>query len=498
MKKHMKSLSLNKRIALIPLAVFIPMILVVIYLVSTLLRSTDAYSHITESVMYANFYSKEFKERVDYSMYLAVTGNKTTKELGDGKTTVNGIVTVDPYTYSEELSDVCDELSDMATASINSRKIIQVKNSLKSLKNCVAELEKMIVNGSSYEDKIAYLDENIRGSSGLTTVIQGALQEYVYNETKNFDSAKDELRKQTRNAVEIAIAALCISIAVAVGLSMLAVKSVTRPIKKLCSQTRRVAKGDFTAKTKIETVDEISVLTDSFNEMTAEIGTLVDNIKTQEKNLRITESRLMQAQINPHFLYNTLDAIMWLAEEKKTDDVVSMVNSLSEFFRTTLSKGKDYITVKEEESHVESYLEIQRFRYQDIMDYEINIDEELYPYMIPKLTLQPLVENALYHGIKNKRGKGIIKIRGWKEGKRIFLEVSDNGIGMSEEALNKLRRSMYGINGEVDESGFGLVNVNQRLQYYYGEEYGVYFESEENKGTEATVIIEAKKIPPFS
>lgn len=493
MKKGRISLSLNKRIALIPGAVFIPMLFVVIYLVMTLLRSAGAYSAITESATYANFYSKEFKERVDYSMYLAVIGNKTTEELGDGETTINGIVTVNPYEYSDELSKVCDELSQMATAPINERKIILVKNSLKSLKNSVAELEKMIAEEKPYDEKIEYLDLNIRGSSGLTTVIQGALQDYVYNETRNFDGAKADLEKQTRNAIEFSVWALCVTIVISIGLSMLTVQSVTRPIKKLCAQARKVAKGDFTAKTKIETVDEIAVLTDSFNDMTAEIGVLVENIKRQEKNLRITESKLMQAQINPHFLYNTLDTIMWLAEAKKTEEVVSMVGSLSEFFRTTLSKGKDYITVKEEKSHIESYLEIQQFRYQDIMDYEIEIGEELYQYSIPKLTLQPLVENALYHGIKNKRGRGMIRITGWKEEQKIYFKVEDNGIGMSRNNLKQLQKSICGTDGEVDNSGFGLANVNQRLQYYYGEEYGVFFDSEENEGTVATVIIGVKK-----
>ncbi len=498
MKKRRHLLSLNKRIALIPLSVFVPMVFVVIYLVTSLLKSAYAYSAITESATYANFYSKEFKERIDYSMYLAVIGNKTTEELGDGETTINGIVTVDPYKYSDELSAVCDELSDMATSPINERKIIFVKNSLKSLKKSVSELEKMIGDDSSFEEKIEYLELNIRGSSGLTTVIQGALQDYVYNETRNFDQVKEQLKRQTRNAVEVSVLALGITVIISIGLSMVAVQSVTRPIKKLCSQTRKVAKGDFTAKTRIESMDEIAVLTDSFNHMTAEIGTLIQDIKKQEGNLRLTESKLMQAQINPHFLYNTLDTIMWLAEAKKTEDVVSMVGALSEFFRTTLSKGKDYITVKEEESHIESYLKIQQFRYQDIMDYEIQIEEQLYQYIIPKLTLQPLVENALYHGVKNKRSRGMIRITGWKEGTRIFFKVEDNGIGMNQEALDRLRRSILGINGEVDNSGFGLANVNQRIQYYYGDEYGVFFESKENEGTTAVVIIEAKNITPFS
>ena len=208
----------------------------------------------------------------------------------------------------------------------------------------------------------------------------------------------------------------------------------------------------------------------------------------------------MQAQINPHFLYNTLDAIVWLAEEKKTDEVVSMVTSLSEFFRTTLSAGRDFITVKEEESHIESYLQIQRFRYEDIMEYEIDICPEIYDFLIPKLTLQPLVENALYHGIKNKRGKGKIKITGKKEGDKIIFHVMDNGRGMDESTLRKLRETLNNDDNKIDrkDSGFGLVNVNQRIRQYYGKEDGLSFESEENKGTIASVIIRAKKIEPFS
>ena len=179
---------------------------------------------------------------------------------------------------------------------------------------------------------------------------------------------------------------------------------------------------------------------------------------------------------------------MWLAEAKQTDEVVSMVTALSSFFRTTLSKGKDYITIQEEKSHIESYLQIQQFRYQDIMDYEIDIDEDIYSYYIPKLTIQPLVENALYHGIKNKRGKGLIRISGQKEADRIRLTVEDNGIGMSSEKLEKLRSSVYRIRDD-EANGFGLANVHQRLQYYYGKEYGVFFESEEGKGTVATIVI---------
>ena len=175
-----------------------------------------------------------------------------------------------------------------------------------------------------------------------------------------------------------------------------------------------------------------------------------------------------------------------------------MVTSLSDFFRTTLSKGHDYITVKEERTHIESYLEIQQFRYQDILDYEIRMNEEIYSYIIPKLTLQPLVENALYHGIKNKRGKGKILITGEKQGDKIIFQVIDNGKGMTEEELNNLRKQMAGTDTGSEEKGFGVLNVNQRIKYYYGEEYGVFFESKENEGTNATIIIAEKNIQPPS
>ena len=257
--------------------------------------------------------------------------------------------------------------------------------------------------------------------------------------------------------------------------------------------TGKVAEGDFTARTEVVNTDEIGVLSNSFNEMTAEIGTLVEDIKQQQRNLHITEIKLMQAQINPHFLYNTLDTIVWLAEQEKRDDVIKMVTALSNFFRTTLSKGRDFITVGEEESHVRSYLEIQQFRYQDILDYSIKIDEEIKEYVLPKLTLQPLVENALYHGIKNKRGKGMIEIVGNKCGEEIIFEVCDNGKGMAPEKLAELGRNIQKKKDENLTDSFGLTNVNQRICYYYGERYGLQFESKENVGTKATVTIKAEK-----
>lgn len=494
MKKYAKQ-SLNRKLVMISFAVFIPMFAVVAYMLVSMSNTAKAYAQITKSVSYANQYAKDFKERMDYSMYLAVIGNKDMEELGNGETTINGIMTVNPYTYIGEFEDACDRLAELATVSGNSRDILRVKNTLGTLEKRVEELEDSIHGNSVYEERVDFYDNNIKV---LTSIIQKGINDYIYVETMNFNNIQAELNARIKNTITISLFASVIAIVAALWLTYRATRSITHPIRNLCDLTSKVAEGDFTVKTDVESVDEIAVLTESFNNMTEEIGILVEDIKQQQENLHIAETKLLQAQINPHFLYNTLDTIVWLAEEKKSEEVVSMVTALSDFFRTTLSKGQEFITVKEEKLHIESYLKIQQFRYQDIMDYEIAIDENIYNYVVPKLTLQPLVENALYHGIKNKRGKGMICITGEEKDGRLVFHVTDNGRGMTEQELERLRRNIEKKEIDDGSGGFGAANVNQRIRHYYGEEYGISFQSKSGEGTEVTVFLAAKNIPPFS
>ena len=200
--------------------------------------------------------------------------------------------------------------------------------------------------------------------------------------------------------------------ALVVLLIVMTVTSITRPIRELSGVTKKVSEGDFSARTYVDSDDELAVLADSVNSMTQSIEELVQKIKEDERKMRRADLRLLQEQINPHFLYNTLDTIVWLIEGNDPDKAVNVVMSLSEFFRLVLSKGREYITIQEEELHIKSYLEIQQVRYRDILEYEIEIAPELYQYKILKLTLQPLVENSLYHGIKYKRAKGTISVTG--------------------------------------------------------------------------------------
>ena len=223
--------------------------------------------------------------------------------------------------------------------------------------------------------------------------------------------------------------------------------------------------------------------------MAERIQILLENVKKEQEMQHLTELQLIQAQVNPHFLYNTLDTIVWLIEGGQDEDALNMITSLSVFFRTSLSKGKDIITLEEEERHTLSYLEIQQFRYRDILDFEIRIPESLKQILVPKLTLQPLAENALYHGIKNKRGKGKILIEGIDLGEDLILRVTDTGQGMTKERLKEVQTAIE--TGE--RKGFGLAAVSERIRLYYGSGYGLKISSEEGEGTVMEMYL-AKKI----
>ena len=494
MNKNRKKVSLNTRLALIALAVFIPMSVALTYSIYSMSEATRSYSEITKSITYAND-SLDFKETMDYSVYLAVVRKESFWELGKGEVTVNGIVTVNPYEYISSMKMKCWELSDMASVDVNHNLITRLSNTLDALTVNVRELERSVQGGRSYEDNMDYLDENIYM---LTTVVEEGIQEYIEAETAQLQTISHLQEKHNDRIWFLCILIAAFVVYLAVILTIRALRNVTEPVQRICDLTEQVSEGDFSVQVAETQIREIQVLADSFNNMTGEIGTLVENVKEKEKSLHLIETRLLQEQINPHFLYNTLDAIVWLAEDNRNEDVISMVTYLSDFFRTTLAQGRDFVTVKEEESHIESYLRIQGFRYQDIMEYEIDMEKAICEYVIPKLLLQPLVENALYHGVKNKRGKSRIFVRGYQEGENLVFKVNDDGKGMSLETLENLRKNIEkGVN-QKEKGSFGLANVNQRIKYYYGEEYGLEIESEENVGTEAVIQLPAKKISPLS
>ena len=270
-------------------------------------------------------------------------------------------------------------------------------------------------------------------------------------------------------------------------ISSLLSREITKPIRQLRDSMSMVEEGEFEkANVDITTENEIGSLSKSFNVMTERIHTLMDQNVYEQKQKRKIELRALQAQINPHFLYNTLDSIIWMSEAGRNEEVVEMTSALARLLRQSISNDQELVAVEKEIDYVRSYLTIQKMRYQDKLEYSIDIDPEIRFVEIVKLTLQPLVENAIYHGLKYKESKGNLDIRGFADGKDAVITIRDDGIGMEEQTLAHIFDE---TEKEHKSNGVGVSNVQKRLQLYFGPEYGISYESKRGEGTMAIVRI---------
>ena len=500
MKKtfSLTALSVRNKLVFLSVSIILPFIILTGLFIYNLNRLAASYDLIVKNITNANEYNTVFKEEIDSVMYQMVARSLSMDEVGEV------LSMTDPDKLIEEASLRELTRSDEARGRIDS--ILKLLNTLKKR---VDEINSTVKVSGHYEENMTRLDTDIRI---ITELIQERISEYIYYESSGMENTRLEIDRQRRLITNLTIVTLILITAVAVYLSVKISVSITRPIDELCRVTDEVASGNFEERADFRSGAELMQLGNSLNTMASQLGGLVDNIKREQINSRNLELRLLQAQINPHFLYNTLDNIVWLSEDDRKEEVASIVTSLSRFFRTTLSGGRDYVRIKDEISHVEAYLEIQQFRYRDIMDYEIDIPEKLMDYSIIKMTLQPIVENALYHGLKNKRGGGTIRI-GLSEraaevvesGDDIFhgiyrledgsfyqlvLTVWDNGMGMKEEELLRIRRIAEGLERpSLDNSGFGIANVAERLRLNYGANCGITYESEYGRGTKVEIFI---------
>ena len=243
------------------------------------------------------------------------------------------------------------------------------------------------------------------------------------------------------------------------------------------------------------------MLADTYNYMTEEIGLLMDSQKEAADNLRRAEFRALQAQINPHFLYNTLDMINWLSQTGRNQEVTQAIQALSRFYKLTLSRNGLMNSIETELQHVSLYIRLQNMRYDNCVTFVMDVPDELYDYTIPKLTFQPIVENAFLHGIMTtEQKKGSILLTGWKSGDDIGFIISDDGAGIPPEKLDTLMHDMVhahmdaGVQQQASPGHIGIYNTNLRLKSLYGEMYGLSFTSTLGKGTEVTVRIPARHI----
>ena len=275
-----------------------------------------------------------------------------------------------------------------------------------------------------------------------------------------------------------------------IALSICIAQWITKPLKNMKKTMVRYGAGDFSARVSVKGKDEIAAFGHLFNQMAEQISDLVKRIKTEEDQRRRRELQTMIYQINPHFLYNTLDSVSILARRNKDAQVADIVTNLSRLFRLGLHQGRECVTVRDELSHVTYYLKIQKIRFEEYLDWKIEAPPEVLDYKTMKFILQPIVENAINHGIRAKGVPGYVGVSVRETEEDIIFTVSDTGNGMSPDAVRILRERIERKTiDEQQEQGFGLWNVNQRIKLYYGEEYGITIESVPEKGTNVSVRI---------
>lgn len=285
----------------------------------------------------------------------------------------------------------------------------------------------------------------------------------------------------------VMILAVAITLIVTLLLLNRILTGVVKPLKKLEKYMVQVNPDNMDQRMEILTDDEIGHLSMKFNQMMDRIRNLKEQVIEEQEDKRKYEVQALQAQINPHFLYNTLDSIIWMAETNDSN-IVAMTEALAKLFRISLNKGNEEISLERELEHVKNYLIIQSMRYADKFTYEISAEPGVERCRTIKLILQPIVENCIYHGIKKKRGTGKITIRAYRREQNLIIEVSDDGCGMPEEICRKILSDE--IESEnISGSGIGVKNVNERIQLRFGKKYGLSYSSEEGVGTTVTYVL---------
>ncbi|MDD7219514.1 MAG: sensor histidine kinase [Clostridia bacterium] len=470
-EKHEK---LERKMKWMLLSTLIPMTVLLIVLLAFFWHYTNMYNELSNNLAVSSEYNANyknsnsdmsFKDEVDMDIYYVSIGRK-------GK---DGL----PVDQVNKAIATVEEL----------KKTSYKKESLSSLKNLSAYLENLkkrmtqLVEIKNYNDRQEFMTNN---TEILTTLFEKEMQNYIYQEATQLVEVESRIAERVRLTLLCMCGVIIITIIVLLRRSFRFTYSITKPVSEILYNIKKVGKGEYRQVTAVSADSmEIQELDEGTRKMAGKIQGLMENVKKEQEAQRLTELQLIQAQVNPHFLYNTLDTIVWLVEGGMEQDAVDMITSLSVFFRTSLSQGNDIITLAEEERHTLSYLEIQQSRYRDILEFEIRIPKGLEDVLIPKLTLQPLAENALYHGIKNKRGKGKILIEGFDLGDDMMLRVLDNGQGMTPERLHEVQEAIR----TGKRAGFGLAAVSERIALYYGSGYGLKVSSSEGEGTQIDVYL---------
>ena len=461
---------------------FLTLVLVIPALISLILM-----------LFYAAWYQSSISRMETVVSLKPMVSDRIPEEVWD---TVAGRANFDESTVYEHISQVNETLDQLIESDLQSDRLelIIARRTMETLTQYVEKIEKDLMERKPIVES-EYTLEEVRDVAAL---VVSMLDDYITNEISLAARTNDYMTGLVALSVVIEAVLLITALIFTARTQKRMERFVHEPIGQLEHVAGFIAAGNLQARVPPTNVTELESLTDGINIMADRLESLIDQNRQEQENLRKAELRTLQAQINPHFLYNTLDAIIWQAEAGHSDEVISLTRAMSDFFRISLSSGEDWIPVRQELKHLAGYLSIQQTRYRDILTSEIDVDESLYDTYVLKLLIQPLVENALYHGIKYKRGGGHIRVSGRKDGEYMVFSVTDTGKGMSPERLEKVISCLRENKPILDSghfsgsSGFGLGNVDQRIRLYYNQSRGLEIESGEG-GTTVRMRVPIKR-----
>lgn len=429
-----------------------------------------SYGEIIDNIIYANQLNQDVSERIEPIVWNIVAGKE-----GFDDSEIMPLVT-DIRERMLEIRDNTDSAENRGVMDISLR-------ALGILEDYLIRLRTQIIDRYPVAENEQLLEEIRICIAGINDL----LLEFSFLQVNDASVLNQAMSEQSNLSFVVNMLLAAIVVLVGGFAFWYISKSLANPIGSLLDMSNKISAGDFSFEVELSASDEFNDLATSMNRMSKEIELLLKKGIEEQKQIQMMEHKLLQAQIKPHFLYNTLDAIIWAAEDGNKSDVVTLVTSLSSFFRISLSHGIDLIPITDEIEHVTNYLMIQQIRYSDILTYELDIDSHIPEKKILKLLLQPLVENALYHGIKHTRDRGKITVSIKRDGEKLRFSVTDTGIGMTPEALATLKHNIHHGTGAT---GYGLFNVNRRLKLYYSLQEGIEIQSEYRKGTEVSFTLE--------
>ena len=464
----MQPRTIQQHIRRLIITMSVAMAVIIAVLAFVLISVSRQASSVLACATTAADFNQEFKANIDLEMYKHVN-------LPPSESSVQKL----PMSELDNAEKVLKRLATETTLPDNRERVRSMLDMCSNLRMYMIE----IAETKSYDLRMELLDRNISGQTGLTGIIEDYMHDFLSDEVRELARLRGVIDRQIPILLALTAAIVIALFVLLLMYSFRVSRRITAPMQALSRKAEQFGSDNFTSHPVETDIVELKILDRNFDKMASRISSLIDRQRRDQQSLHRAELELLQAQINPHFLYNTLDSIAILAESQREEDVIDMVNSLSTFFRNSLNQGEDIISLRSELIQARSYLEIQQIRYSDILSWEISVPEELQDCTVPKLILQPLIENALYHGIKNRRGRGLITITGEESGEDLLLFVKDNGAGMTADQLATLQSGNF----EEHHSGLGLKNVHQRIRLYCGSPYGLSFSSVPGEGTTVTV-----------